>query len=57
VVRWEYLPGSTIYLVWSQGVTSTNTNGLFSYGSDMKDLFKVTPHNIFLVKFSYWFAL
>jgi hypothetical protein len=57
VVRWEYLPGSTIYLVWSQGRTSNDTNGLFSYGTDMKDLFKVTPHNIFLIKFSYWFAL
>jgi hypothetical protein len=57
VVRWEYLPGSTIYLVWSQGRTSSGTNGLFSYGNDMKNLFKVTPHNVFLVKFSYWFAL
>jgi hypothetical protein len=57
VVRWEYLPGSTIYLVWSQGITSTDTNGLFSYGNDVKNLFSVTPHNVFLVKFSYWFAL
>lgn len=57
VVRWEYLPGSTIYLVWSQGRTSSDSNGLFSYGNDMKDLFKITPHNVFLVKFSYWFAL
>jgi hypothetical protein len=57
VVRWEYLPGSTLYLVWSQGRTSSDSNGLFSYGNDMKDLFKITPHNVFLVKFSYWFAL
>jgi Domain of unknown function (DUF5916) len=57
VVRWEYLPGSTIYLVWSQGRTSSDSNGLFSYGNDMKDLFQITPHNVFLVKFSYWFAL
>jgi len=57
VVRWEYLPGSTIYLVWSQGRTSSGSTGLFSYGSDMKDLFNKTPHNVFLVKFSYWFAL
>lgn len=57
VIRWEYHPGSTLYLVWSQGRTSNDSNGLFSYGSDMKDLFKITPHNVFLVKFSYWFAL
>jgi hypothetical protein len=57
VVRWEYLPGSTLYLVWSQGRTNSTSEGLFSYGSNMKDLFNVVPHNVFLVKLSYWFAL
>ena len=57
VIRWEYLPGSTLYLVWSQGRTSNDTNGMFSYGTDMKDLFKITALNVFLIKFSYWFAL
>lgn len=57
VVRWEYSPGSTLYLVWSQGRTSSDSNGMFSYGSDMKDLFKMVPHNVFLVKFSYWFSI
>jgi hypothetical protein len=57
VIRWEYLPGSTLYLVWSQGRTSNDTNGMFSYGNDVKNLFSVTPQNVFLIKFSYWFAL
>jgi hypothetical protein len=57
VIRWEYLPGSTIYLVWSQGRTSSDSNGSFSYIDDMKTLFSKTPHNVFLVKFSYWFAM
>jgi hypothetical protein len=57
VVRWEYLPGSTLYLVWSQGRTSSDINGLFSYGNDVKDMFKIVPHNIFLLKFSYWFSI
>ena len=57
VVRWEYRPGSTVYLVWSQGRTSTDTTGRFSYGNDMKDLFRKTPHDVLLIKFSYWFAL
>lgn len=55
VVRWEYRPGSTLYLVWSQGRTSSVSDGTFSYGSDMKDLFSTTPHNVFLMKFSYRF--
>jgi hypothetical protein len=57
VVRWEYLPGSTLYLVWSQGKTSTDSNGMFTYGNDIKDLFRVMGHNVFLIKLSYWFAL
>jgi hypothetical protein len=57
VIRWEYLPGSTLYLVWSQGRTGSDSNGLFSYGNDMKNLFKITPDNMFLIKLSYWFSL
>ncbi len=57
VVRWEYSPGSTLFLVWSQGRTNSASDGAFDYGRDMKDLFGVTPHNVFLVKFSYWFSL
>jgi hypothetical protein len=57
VIRWEYLPGSTLYLVWSQGRTSNASSGVFSYGEDMKELFGTTPHNVFLLKFSYWFSL
>ena len=57
VVRWEYRPGSTLYFVWSQGRTGSSSKGDFSYGNDLKDLYKITPHNVFLVKLSYWFAL
>jgi hypothetical protein len=57
VVRWEYLPGSTLYLVWSQGRTNSTSEGLFSFGNNMKDLFDIMPHNVFLIKLSYWFSL
>jgi hypothetical protein len=57
VVRWEYLPGSTLYLVWSQGRTGSVADGDFSYGNDIGDLFRLKAHNVFLLKFSYWFSL
>jgi hypothetical protein len=57
VVRWEYHPGSTLYLVWSQGRSGNSSNGSFRYGNDIKDLFGLTPHNVFLLKFSYWFSI
>ncbi len=57
VIRWEYKPGSTLFLVWSQGRTSTASNGTFAFENDIKELFGITPRNVFLLKFSYWFLL
>ena len=53
VVRWEYLPGSTLYLVWSQNRNNFIDNGNFRIGEDMNTLFDVHPYNVFLVKLSY----
>jgi hypothetical protein len=60
VVRWEYSPGSTVYLVWSQTRSYSNGAGNMRYFNDLGDLFdrdKDIPHNVFLVKFSYRFGL
>jgi hypothetical protein len=60
VVRWEYNPGSTVYLVWSQTRSSYYGSGNLDLFNDMGDLFDKddnTPHNVFLVKFSYRFGL
>ncbi len=57
VLRWEYVPGSTLYLVWSQGRTDSVADGEFHLGQNLEDLFDVRPHNIFLLKFSYRFKL
>ncbi|MDQ1352078.1 MAG: hypothetical protein QG657_2384 [Acidobacteriota bacterium] len=57
VVRWEYIPGSTVFLVWSQGRTGIGTSGNFSFGNDFRDLFDVKPDNVFLIKFTYLFNL
>lgn len=53
VLRWEYIPGSTLFLVWSQGRTSRNTAGEFNFHDNLEDLLNIIPHNIFLIKFSY----
>jgi hypothetical protein len=57
VLRWEYTPGSTVYLVWSQSRTGDNMMGDFSFGRDFRDLFRIKPHNVFLIKFTYRFNL
>jgi hypothetical protein len=58
VVRWEFLPGSTAYLVWSQTRDYSTGNGMFDFSSQAEGLFGNTkPHNVFLLKFSYRFGL
>ncbi len=55
VLRWEYTPGSLIYVVWSQGKTKEDSYGSFDYLNDMNKLFSVVGHNTFLIKISHRF--
>ena len=57
VLRWEYTPGSTLFLVWQQQRSRPGATGEFSAGQDLNDLFDTYPSNIFLLKFNYWFSL
>jgi hypothetical protein len=60
VIRWEYSPGSSVYLVWSQTRSSSNSSGNLDLFNDLGDLFSTAnnqPHNVFLIKFSYRFGL
>lgn len=53
VLRWEYIPGSTLYVVWSQGREEVEETGIFNWNNDMVDLYRNVPRNIFLIKLSY----
>ncbi len=53
VLRWEYIPGSTAYLVWSQGRAGSAPTGNFSFDEHVSNLVDVNPTNIFLIKLSY----
>lgn len=56
VVRWEYRPGSILFLVWQQGRDRfAESPTAFSMRRDMGDLFALHPDNTFLIKMSYWF--
>jgi hypothetical protein len=57
VIRWEYLPGSIAYLVWSQGRTDFEIQGNFNFSNDLQNVFKTHPDNIFLIKLNYWFSI
>jgi hypothetical protein len=60
VVRWEYSPGSTVFLVFSQTRSYNTSTGQMDFFNNVGDLFNKTkniPHNVFLIKFSYRFGL
>jgi hypothetical protein len=57
VARWEYKPGSSLYLVWSQGRTGHGSDPTRSFGGHWDDLWRDRSDNVFLVKASYWFSL
>ena len=56
VLRWQYLPGSTLYLVWSQGRDHDHDKGAFDFGTDLDTLFGVESEDVFMIKVSYWFG-
>ncbi|MCD4693520.1 MAG: carbohydrate binding family 9 domain-containing protein [Calditrichales bacterium] len=56
VLRWEYKPGSLLYLVWTQSKTGVSDTGEFSFIDDLDGLFNMHPYNVFLIKLSYRFA-
>ena len=54
VLRWEYLPGSTLFLVWTQDRSDFIGDGEFSLGRSLQRLGRATGNHIFAVKLSYW---
>ncbi|HEX2090752.1 MAG TPA: DUF5916 domain-containing protein, partial [Longimicrobiaceae bacterium] len=54
VLRWEYRPGSTLFLVWQQNRGGTVSFGDFELGRDVGGIFEAQPDNVFVVKVNYW---
>ena len=59
VLRWEYRPGSTLFVAWTQ-----SRSGYWSYDASFdlnrdfqRELFLDRPTNVLLVKFNYWLSL
>ncbi|MHB8055010.1 MAG: DUF5916 domain-containing protein [Candidatus Aminicenantales bacterium] len=53
VFRWEYLPGSLIYFVWTQNRAGYDNTGVLNFRRDFSDMFSAPGDNIFMVKVSY----
>lgn len=56
VARWEWKPGSSLYVVWSQGRTGSQPSWEDSLHTNWQSLWSTPADNVFLVKLSYWFS-
>lgn len=54
VLRWEYRPGSALFVVWQQGRDHFVPMGDFEFSRGFGDLFDAPSTNTFLIKFSRW---
>ncbi len=54
VLRWEFKPGSTVFVVWQQAREGDGSRGDFQFGRDFGGVFRAPARNVFLVKMSYW---
>ncbi len=54
VLRWEYRPGSTLFVVWQQARVGSSDQGAFRFSRDVGDIFQSDATNVLLVKFAYW---
>jgi hypothetical protein len=56
VARWEYMPGSTLFVVWAHGRQGSQSSpSERSWSGEYRDLLELHPDNTFLVKVAYWF--
>ena len=53
-LRWEYRPGSTLFVVWQQGREDVLDQATFRFGRDFGGVFDAPASNVFLVKWAYW---
>ncbi|MDQ6612653.1 MAG: hypothetical protein M3Y64_09490 [Gemmatimonadota bacterium] len=54
VFRWEYRPGSVLYLAWTHSRFDSDHEGTLDLSRERTALLASHPNNIFLVKASWW---
>jgi len=56
VLRWEYLPGSVLFLVWTQQRYDESSVAEFNLPNSLQHVTGLQPENVFMVKLTYYFT-
>lgn len=57
VVRWEFRPGSALYIAWNENRAGVAPIGDFRLHRDLRAIPNAPSHDVFLVKVSYWLPM
>jgi hypothetical protein len=57
VLRWEYRPGSTLFVVWTSGRGTGDADGRMQGWAGARDLLRAPGTNVLAVKVSYWLGM
>ena len=57
VARWEFRPGSALYVAWNENRADVAPVGDFRVRRDLRAIPNAPSHDVFLVKVSYWLPL
>ena len=53
VLRWEFTPGSMLFIVWTQNRIHQDGFGTFTFSDDMQQLFDTYPRDVLMFKLTY----
>jgi hypothetical protein len=57
ILRWEYRPGSALFVVWQQHREAVASEGDFRFSRDFKGVWKAPAENVLAVKVTYWLGV
>jgi hypothetical protein len=57
VARWEFRPGSALFIAWNENRADVVPLGDFRFRRDLRAIPTAPSHDVFLVKVSYWLPL
>ncbi len=57
MARWEFRPGSALYVVWNENRANTLGIGDFRFTRDLRGISTAPSHDVFVVKMSWWLPM
>jgi len=57
VLRWEFRPGSALYVAWNENRNDTLPDGTFRFPRDANGIIRAPSNDVFLIKIAYWLPM